>query len=83
LWIRIPVIPVTSAENLALIFLGFVAAFDRSFNSEWQEAILDLVELLKIEFPKNLEERPMVCVSFALGLKLTDNNSYNNTRIIV
>jgi hypothetical protein len=38
--------------------------------SEWQEAILDLVELLKIEFPKNLEEWPMVCVSFALGLKL-------------
>jgi hypothetical protein len=55
LWIRIPVIPVTSAENLALIFLGFVAAFDRSFNSEWQEAILDLVELLKIEFPKTLK----------------------------
>jgi hypothetical protein len=60
-----------------------VAAFDRTFNSEWQEAILDLVELLKIEFPKNLEEWCMVHVSFALGLKLTDNNSYNNRRIIV
>jgi len=32
----------------------------RTFDLEWCEAMVELVELMKIEFPQNIEQWPLV-----------------------
>jgi hypothetical protein len=33
----------------------------RTFDLEWTQAMMDLVELMKIEFPEDIETWPTVC----------------------
>lgn len=41
----------------------------RTFDLEWCKAMMELVELMKIEFPQNVEQWPTVHLKFVFNLK--------------